>query len=111
METGYVDMALERKELGLGAPCVEPAQPTYPYGLCICLTTEELTKLNLDDDVQVGNMVRLNCIAKVTSASERDTTEGVQKRVELQIIAIEAEGEEEEPTAQPKPYEKMYNAG
>lgn len=106
----YVDMALEPPSEGKAAGYVEPSQPSYPCGLCICLTTEELKKLNLDDDVQVGNMVKLNCIAKVTASSER---ENIGKRVELQIIAIEAEGEETEEESEPqkKPYEKMYNAG
>ena len=40
--------------------------------------------------------MHLHCFAKITTVSERDTDEGVKRRVELQITHISAEDESEE---------------
>jgi len=71
-------------------------QPIYPYGLCICLTSDELEKLDLDADAEVGDMIHITAMAKVTSISKRATTEGEDCRIELQITDIGLENEEEE---------------
>lgn len=69
----------------------------YPYGLCLCLTHEELEKLDLDTDVEVGDMIDLRAFAKVTSVSKRDVGGQEDIRVELQItnLAVESEDTEE----------------
>ena len=89
-----VDMRLtpeETKEGAVDTPSV------YPYGLCISLCNDELEKLNLDtDDVEPGDMLHLHCLASVTSISKRDTGEGPDERVELQIQFISAESEDDE---------------
>ena len=73
------------------------SRPDYPWGLCISLTQEELDKLDLDDEVEVGDMVHLHAMAKVTSVSKTDNeATGPCCRVELQITHIAAEDEEEE---------------
>lgn len=90
-----VDMALDAKEL---AEIISPPAPKYPYGLCISLCQDELDKLNLDpDDAQIGAMLHLHCLAKVTSVSSNENeVSGPNCRVELQIIAIAAESEDDE---------------
>lgn len=70
--------------------------PIYPYGLCISLTEKELEKLNLESDAQVGDLIHLHAMAKVTSVSQNDTSKGLTCRVELQITALAAEDESEE---------------
>ena len=71
--------------------------PEYPYGLCISFGNEEMEKLGLDDDVQVGDMLHMHCMAKVTSVSSHDhETSGKHCRIELQITHIQAEDEEAE---------------
>lgn len=120
----FIDMAKTATELHLDKPEAvtpkAPALPVYPYGLGICLTQEELDKLDLDGNVQVGDMVHLFCLAKVTSVSTNDTTEGPKTRVEMQItnIAVEDEDEENrevdketEPSPKEPSYKKMYNSG
>ena len=93
--------------------CVPGSYPQdlYPWGLAISLDEECLSKLDLDGTPDVGDSVLMMCVAKVTSASKRETDEGVKSRIELQItdIAIE-DSEEEEPVSAPrKPaYGKMY---
>lgn len=71
--------------------------PDYPYGLCISFDSETVEKLALDDDVQVGDMIHLHCMAKVTSVSVSDNEQsGPCCRYELQITHIAAEDEDGE---------------
>lgn len=71
--------------------------PSYPCGLCISLSEAELDKLGLTDDVEVGDLIHLHCMAKVTSVSKTDTEAGGPCcRVELQITNMVGLNEEEE---------------
>lgn len=93
-----VDMAKTPEELEERAtpPGAALDQPIYPYGLSICLCKDEIEKLGLEDEMEVGDMVHLHCLAKVTGVSKNETTSGSNLRVELQITHIAAEGEDEE---------------
>ena len=73
--------------------------PDVPYGLQICLTNDELDKLDLDDDCECGDTVHLFALAQVTSVSKRDTGNGSESRVELSIVSmcVEDESTEDEP--------------
>lgn len=74
-------------------PC--PA-PIYPYGLNISLCEEELEKLGLDDDCEVGDMLHMHCMLRVTAVRKQDTEAGKSVRVEMQITDIAEESEDEE---------------
>ena len=94
-----VDMAIkseERKEPSeLGS--INADLPRYPYGLAICLTHDELEKLDVDyGDWQVGDHFHLHALAKITSISQNETESGQNCRVEMQIVALSGENEEEE---------------
>lgn len=109
---GFVDMAHTPQEVMDEYKDTTPALPIYPYGLSICLGNDELEKLDLDTNVEVGDRLFMDCIAKVTSVSSNETTEGTKRRIELTIthIALE-ESEEEEEVAKPKvDYRKLYKA-
>jgi len=101
------DMARDPEEIKEDMPkTIEaPSAPVYPYGLCISLTEDELEKLGLDGDLpEVGMMIHLSAMAKVTSVSqnERDMGDGTKKnccRVELQITHLATENEDEEDKA------------
>lgn len=73
---------------------VMPDVPIYPYGLCICLTHDELDKLGLDADCEVGDMIHIMAMAKVTSISKNATSDGENCRVELQITDMSVEDED-----------------
>jgi hypothetical protein len=106
MFKGMVDMGQTPEEIKKDVspmPAMEaPSAPTYPYGLCISLTENELEKLGLEGDMpEIGELVHLMGMAKVTSVSEheRELPDGTKKRccrVELQIVALKAEDEDEE---------------
>lgn len=80
-------------------------KPKFPCGLSICLTHDELAKLDLDPaDAFVGGTIHLHAMARITSVSSSDSAPsnwskgGKNVRVELQIenLAIESEDEENE---------------
>lgn len=71
--------------------------PRYPYGLALCLGKEELKKLDLDEDPEVGDTIHLFALAKVTSASQSERADGTtESRVELQITHLGVEDEDDE---------------
>ena len=72
--------------------------PDVPSGLCICLTEVELEKLNLDDDCEVGDMIHISGMARVTSISKNETDNGCHCRVELAITDLAVEDESTEAT-------------
>lgn len=79
------------------AMAADVAQPIYPWGLCISLTNDEIEKLDLDaSSCEVGAIVKLDCLAKVTSCSRTATDQGECQRIELQITDICCDGEEDE---------------
>ena len=75
------------------------SKPEHPYGLCITLTERELKKLDLDAPDDVGDLLHLNVMCRVTSLSK---SEGGTCTVRAQItdaLVMEnetEEGEEEE---------------
>lgn len=107
---GMVDLARSPKEISeeragmKSALTPDIAVPAYPYGLCISLDEETLEKLGLDGDLpDVGEMVHLVCMAKVTSARQdesvaADGSKKISRRVELQITHMAAEDEDREDT-------------
>lgn len=95
------DMSLdadEAREISFPTPA---DAPRYPYGLSISLCEKELEKLDIDfDDICVGDMVHMHCMAVITSKSCNETQGDGQKcRIELQITHISAESESEEDEA------------
>jgi hypothetical protein len=73
--------------------------PDVPYGLCINLTEVELAKLGLDLECDVGDMVHLFCMARVTGISKTDTASGCKCNVNLAITDMAVEDEDEEEAA------------
>lgn len=87
----------------------KPSVPEYPWGLRICLTEKELQKLGLDiAEAFVGGMVHGHFMARVTSVSANETTDGEQSRIEMQIedLCIESEDEENKEADEDAPDKK-----
>lgn len=119
-----VDMARSqsdiKKELANYPSPVSDAA-TYPYGLCLSLDEEILDKLEIDGDCEVGDMIHLVAMARVTSCSEseRETADGKKTsscRIELQITSMgvenestESDGEEERETRAKRRYSDEGN--
>lgn len=70
-----------------------PMGPEFPYGLRICLTDAELSKLEMSGDCEIGDMIDLRCFARVTSVSKNEGQDGPTCRVELQIENMSCENE------------------
>jgi major coat protein len=112
------DVKKELKTMAMPSPAPpDVSVPSYPYGLCITITEEEIAKLGLDGDLpDVGDMIHLAAMAKVTSVSEserEDTGGGKTKccRVELQIThlaALENESDEYEAPSREERVKKRY---
>lgn len=91
--------SIEEKEESVKPYDSVSCQPDYPSGLSICLTQDELDKLDLDNDVEVGDYIHLFAFAKVTSVSKTEVNGESKCRIELCLthIALESEdGENEE---------------
>ena len=89
-------------------------KPYYPYGLNVCLCDEELTKLGIDPStMQVGGVVHLHSLAKVTSVSINDDEGGKSVRVELCLeqIALESEDDENKEADRAKPATRRLKYG
>lgn len=87
----------DEEKLDVAAPIAMADRPDYPYGLRICLTMDELEKLELDpSDAVVGGTVHLHAMGRITSVSSSDGETGPSCRVEIQIedLAIESEDAE-----------------
>lgn len=87
-DTSLHDMAKTPKEKAESEypMAICPRDDDYPYGLSICVTHDELAKLDLDDECEVGDMVSFCAIARVTSVSKSESeTSGKTCRIELQI--------------------------
>lgn len=90
----------DESKLDAAQPIAMDSRPDYPYGLRICLTHEELKKLDLDPaDAFVGGMIHGHFMGRITSASANDYEgSGPSCRIEIQIesLAIESEDAENE---------------
>lgn len=119
MNPKFKDMAKSPEEMKESMDCQMPGMNLYPYGLCISLDQESLEKLELVDELQIGDMIHLFCLAEVTSISKNTTDKGEQNRAELQIkfMAADEEDEENEEAEAHMPHfsaskmaSKMYNS-
>lgn len=111
----FVDMAKTPAEIAEDKAEIEEqkfVEPIYPYGLSICLTQEEIDKLDLDEDVAVGDYLHIHALAKVTSVSSREMSDGeADRRVEMTLTHIAAESEDEENEESEDAMPKNYMPG
>jgi hypothetical protein len=71
--------------------------PDVPPGLCIALTETELEKLDIDtDDCDVGDMIHVSGMARLTSKSINDSESGTRMRFELAFVFLSVEDENRE---------------
>ena len=103
MYTMLTDMAkttdeIEKEEtISVGGPAPMANINRYPYGLCISLDEEDLAKLGMPLDADVGDMIQVAAMARVTSVSKKEMADGTcDCRVELQITHLNLEGDDED---------------
>lgn len=93
----FADMEMDdESQMDAVMPMPMPEKPQYPFGLRICLTEQELSKLGIDEDPDVGDYIDIRAFASVTSVSRTDGPNGPCRRIELQIekLALESESDE-----------------
>jgi hypothetical protein len=102
MPRTFVDMKRTPEDKAAAAMQSMPATPfeggpDYPYGLCISLDETDIEKIGLSDDVQVGDLIDIRMLGKVTSVRKesRDGKECCRVEIQGQQIAIEDEDTEE----------------
>lgn len=79
------DMAKTPEEKSPGPMGMPAYDDTYPHGLTISMSQDELSKLDLDESAEVGDMICFNAIAKVTAVMKHENEDSKHVRVELQI--------------------------
>lgn len=80
--------------MGLITPCVSDL-PDYDYGLCGSFNKESLDKLDLDEDVNVGDYLHIVSFAKVTGISMKPGSNEID-RVDWCMCHIAVEDEDDE---------------
>ena len=91
MAAKLVDMKYTKAEAKAEATKYDSpsSQPEYPWGLCLRLEDDELTKLGIKGLPEVGGEYHLQVIAKVQSASQSNMADGqTQRSVSLQVTMI-----------------------
>lgn len=96
-----IDMARAEEDIKEDLQPATGKASTYPYELCLAFNDEIMTKLGLTEMPEVGDMIHLAAMAKVTSVSQRevekaDGTKEPCRRVELQITHLATENEDDE---------------
>ena len=87
----------DEDKLDASMPIPMDDKPDFPYGLRICLTHEEMAKLDIDPaDAFVGGTFHLFAMARVTSISMSDGEYGPCCRLEAQIEEMAVESEDAE---------------
>ena len=88
------DEADKAKDIGLCMP--KSCEPDYDYGLNLTFNEETIEKLNLDDDVSVGDFLHIHAFARVTGVHENEQNGERNRRIELVLTHIASEDEDEE---------------
>jgi len=86
----------EKAQSLIGASIPTTMAEDYPYGLRICLTEDELSKLDLEDECEIGDMIHISGMATVTSVSKTQNGDGSHCRIELTITHLGVEDEDAE---------------
>ncbi len=71
--------------------------PDIPSGLCMCWDEDILEKLNIEvDDCDVGDMLHVSGMVRLTSKSINETDSGRRMRFEVGFVFMSVEDENEE---------------
>lgn len=65
--------------------------PEYPYGLRICLGTDELKKLGIEKLPELGKEIAISAKGTVCAVSENENLYGKNQSLDLQITDMELE--------------------
>lgn len=84
------------------SPIPMATKPDFPYGLRICLTSDEIEKLGIDpEDAAVGGTFMLQGLARVSSVSCDKRDDKTCWRIEAQIEDLGILGSDDEDEMSP----------
>ena len=97
MARKFVDMRLTTEEkIENSYPQPISQMNDYPSGLCISLDEHVMDRLDLSDDVEVGDMIDLRMLGRVTCVNKTQADGKSKCRVEIQGEQIALENEDTE---------------
>jgi hypothetical protein len=79
----------EQKERNSPKACMPYEGDKYPWGLRLDLNSDVMKKLDVDSLPKTGSEVTIRAKAKVVSTSINDREGKQEKRMELQLVAME----------------------
>lgn len=79
----------EQKERNSPKDCMPYEGDKYPWGLRLDLNSDVMKKLDVDSLPKTGSEVTIRAKARVVSTSINDRNGKQEKRMELQIVAME----------------------
>lgn len=77
----------------------EVSEQEYPYGLCIRLDEDQISKLELPDLPKAGSGMMIVARADVRSVAITDNDDGKKRHLELQITDMSLKQEKEKQSA------------
>jgi hypothetical protein len=90
-----VDMEMDDEDqLDYPTPISMPERPRHPYGLMITLRRQELEKLGLEANCDVGDYLDIRAFATVKNVHKSDDDECVTLQIEK--MAVESEDDEDD---------------
>lgn len=92
LELTKAERKQEAESTGLAAE-----RPLYPYGTSMYLSDEALKKLGITEIPDVGTVLNITGVAKVTGTSEREYEGGSHRTLDIQFTEMACEEGEEAP--------------
>jgi hypothetical protein len=71
--------------------------PDIPWGLRMRLEAPDLKKLKLDEEPEVGDEIKVEALARITSVSKHETEDHKECCIELSVIKMRCIDTDEEP--------------
>lgn len=112
MPRKFVDMARTPEEKAQAVSqyltCSPMDQPDYPSGLAVSLNEVDLEKLEMSEDVEVGDLIDIRMLGEVTCVNKTVVNGKTCIRVEIQGQKLAIEDENTEPDmGDPRPQKKL----
>ena len=91
-----INMKMSAEESAEQLGGVAESREQYPYGLCLSLDDESMSKLGLEATLAVGTVIRIVADCRVVTTSQRaDENKESESSMSLQITDMEIDGDKQ----------------